>query len=55
MHRRLPGGRPEGYKAAYAVSYNRPFDGALATDGGQSSFFAAEYQMIRWLERTATT
>ena len=24
-----PPGEPEGYKAAYAVSYNRPFDGSL--------------------------
>ncbi len=46
-----PPGEPEGYKAAYAVSYNRPFDGTLATDGGQSDPFYAEYQMIRFLER----
>jgi hypothetical protein len=46
-----PPGDPEGYKAAYAVSYNRPFDGALSTDNGQSWFFHAEYQMVRWLER----
>jgi hypothetical protein len=46
-----PPGEPEGYKAAYAVSYNRPFDGSLKTDGGQSDPFYAEYQMIRFLER----
>ena len=28
-----PQGNPLAYKAAYAVSYNRPFDGALTTDG----------------------
>jgi hypothetical protein len=42
---------PEGYKAAYAVSYNRPFDGSIETDAGQSAPFYAEYQMIRFLER----
>ena len=31
-----PPGEPEAYKAAYAVSYNRPFDGSFATDGGAS-------------------
>ncbi len=47
-----PGKRePEGYKAAFAVSYNRPFDGTLKTDYGQSDPFYAEYQMIRFLER----
>ncbi len=46
-----PPGSPLAYKAAYAVSYNRPFDGALATDGGASYLFYAEYQMMRWLEK----
>ena len=45
-----PPGNPGGYKGAYAVSYNRPFDGA-AIDGGASYLFYAEYQMIRFLER----
>ena len=45
-----PPGNPLAYKAAYAVSYNRPFDGALATDGGASYLCYAEYQMIRFLE-----
>ncbi|HEY1285353.1 MAG TPA: DUF4082 domain-containing protein [Solirubrobacterales bacterium] len=46
-----PPGDPGGYKAAYAVSYNRPFDGTLATDSGVSDPFYAEYQLIRFLER----
>jgi fibronectin type 3 domain-containing protein len=46
-----PSGNPAGYKAAYAVSYNRPFDGTLATDNGLSDPFYAEYQLIRFLER----
>jgi hypothetical protein len=47
-----PGKRePEGYKAAFSVSYNRPFDGTIQTDFGQSDPFYAEYQMIRFLER----
>ena len=45
-----PAGNPLAYKAAYAVSYNRPFDGALNTDGGASDFYYAEYQMMRWME-----
>ena len=45
-----PPGEPEGYKAAYAVSYNRPFDGSFATDGGSSYLYYAEYQMMYWLE-----
>jgi Domain of unknown function (DUF4082)/Fibronectin type III domain/Bacterial Ig domain len=45
-----PSGSPEGYKAAYAVSYNRPFDGTLLTDGGLSDPFYAEYPLIRFLE-----
>ncbi len=46
-----PEGEPGGYKAAYSVSYNRPFDGTLARDGGKSDPFYAEYQMMRWLEK----
>jgi hypothetical protein len=46
-----PKGEPEAYKAAYSVSYNRPFDGTLPTDDGKSDPFYAEYQMIRWLEK----
>jgi Domain of unknown function (DUF4082)/Fibronectin type III domain/Bacterial Ig domain len=46
-----PPGEPEAYKAAYSVSYNRPFDGTLETDGGKSDPFYAEYQMIRFLEK----
>ena len=45
-----PPGNPLAYKAAYAVSYDRPFDGALTTDDGASDPFYAEYQMIRWME-----
>jgi hypothetical protein len=46
-----PPGNPKAYKAAYSVSYNRPFDGAFATDQGASYLFYAEYQMMLWLER----
>ncbi len=46
-----PSGEPKAYKGAYAVSYNRPFDGALVTDGGASYLWYAEYQMMRWLEK----
>jgi hypothetical protein len=46
-----PPGNPEAYKAAYAVSYNRPFDGAFTTDRGCSYLYYAEYQMMRWLEK----
>ncbi|MFP5388842.1 MAG: N,N-dimethylformamidase beta subunit family domain-containing protein, partial [Thermoleophilia bacterium] len=46
-----PSGNPGGYKAAYAVSYNRPFDGTLTTDNGYSDPLYAEYQLIRFLER----
>ncbi len=42
---------PEGYKAAYAVSYNRPFDGTIPGDNGFSDPFYAEYQLIRFLEK----
>jgi hypothetical protein len=46
-----PPGNPGGYKGAYAVSYNRPFDGSFATNGGTSYLYYAEYQMIRFLEK----
>jgi hypothetical protein len=46
-----PPGNPKAYKAAYSVSYNRPFDGAFTTDQGASYLFYAEYQMMLWLER----
>ena len=46
-----PPGNPGGYKAAYAVSYDRPFDGSFTTDGGVSYLWYVEYQMVRWLER----
>ncbi len=45
-----PSGNPLAYKGADAVSYNRPFDGTLAIDGGRSDPYYAEYQMIRFLE-----
>ena len=44
-----PPGNPLAYKAAYKVSYNRPFDGA-ALDQGRSWLYYTEYPMIRWLE-----
>jgi len=47
---KCPALAPLGYGAAYAVSYNRPFDGAFTTDGGASYLYYAEYQMIRFLE-----
>ncbi len=46
-----PPGNPGGYKAAYAVSYNRPFDGGFQTDDGASYLWYAEYQMVQFLER----
>lgn len=46
-----PPGEPEGYKAAYAVSYNRPWEGSFEVDGGASYLWYAEYQMIYWLEK----
>lgn len=45
-----PPGKPLAYKAAYAVSYNRPWEGSIQVDGGRSYFWYAEYQMVRWLE-----
>ena len=45
-----PTGSPTTYKAAYKVSYNRPFNTA-ADDGGRSWLFSGgEYPMIRFLE-----
>jgi hypothetical protein len=44
-----PPGDPRAYKAAYAVSYNRPI--ADSGDAAQSYLYYAEYQMIRWVER----
>jgi hypothetical protein len=45
-----PPGEPEAYKAAYSVSYNRPWEGSFQVDGGASYLWYAEYQMIYWLE-----
>jgi hypothetical protein len=46
-----PPGDPSTYKAAYKVSYNRPFHTA-EDDGGRSWLYTgAEYPMIRFLER----
>ncbi len=45
-----PPGSPLAYKGAYAVSYNRPFDGGFSVNSGASAFYYAEYQMIRFLE-----
>ncbi len=45
-----PAGNPSTYKGAYAVSYNRPFNGGFAINGGASYLWYAEYQMIYWLE-----
>jgi hypothetical protein len=46
-----PPGEPEAYKAAYSVSYNRPWEGSFAVDGGASYLWYAEFQMIYWLEK----
>ncbi len=46
-----PPGEPEGYKAAYSVSYNRPWEGSFEVDGGASYLYYVEYQMIYWLEK----
>src|SRR4051794_26950440 len=51
VHLPCPPGNPNGYKAAFSVSYNRPFDGTITQDNGRSYLFYAEYQMIRFLER----
>ncbi|MFZ4519289.1 MAG: N,N-dimethylformamidase beta subunit family domain-containing protein [Microthrixaceae bacterium] len=45
-----PSGATVGYKAAYKVSYNRPFNSATY-DGGASWLPYAEIPMIRFLER----
>ncbi len=47
-----PPGNPDGYKAAYAVSYNRPFHSAEDDVGGRSYIWWAEYSMIRFVERS---
>ena len=47
-----PPGNPNGYKAAYAVSYNRPFHSAEDDVGGRSWIYHAEYPMLRFLERS---
>ncbi|WP_433876425.1 DUF4082 domain-containing protein [Sinomonas atrocyanea] len=44
-----PAGNPRAYKAAYKVSYNRPFHTAL-DDQGRSWLTYAELPMIRFLE-----
>ncbi len=46
-----PPGNPADYIGAASVSYNRPFDGGIAVNGGASDLYYAEYQMIRWLEK----
>jgi hypothetical protein len=46
-----PPGNPLAYKGADAVSYNRPFNWGFSTNGGASSLYYAEYQMIQWLEK----
>jgi hypothetical protein len=46
-----PPGNPLTYKAAYAVSYNRPFDGGVNIDGGASYLYYVEYQMVRFMEQ----
>ena len=44
-----PPGNPDAYKAAFKVSYNRPFNSA-ADDQGRSWLMYAEYPMIRFME-----
>ena len=46
-----PPGNPSGYKGAFSVSYNRPFDGTITQDNGRSYLYYAEYQLIRFVER----
>jgi hypothetical protein len=46
-----PPGNPSTYKAAYAVSYNRPFHTAEDDSGRSWIFSGAEDSMIRFLER----
>jgi Domain of unknown function (DUF4082)/Fibronectin type III domain len=43
-----PPGNPSGYKAAYKVSYNRPF--TATDDVGRANPYYAEFPMIRFLE-----
>jgi hypothetical protein len=47
-----PPGNPDAYKAAYKVSYNRPFLSAEDDVNGRSWIYYAEYPMIRFLERS---
>ena len=51
VHLAVPARQSRGYKGAFSVSYNRPFDGTIAQDIGRSYLFYAEYQMIRFIER----
>ncbi|MGO4584081.1 N,N-dimethylformamidase beta subunit family domain-containing protein, partial [Arthrobacter sp. 2RAF6] len=44
-----PPGNPQAYKAAFKVSYNRPFNSA-ADDQGRSWLMYSEYPMIRFME-----
>ncbi|MCX2749958.1 hypothetical protein OOZ51_19405, partial [Arthrobacter sp. MI7-26] len=44
-----PPGSPQAYKAAFKVSYNRPFSSA-EDDQGRSWLMYAEYPMIRFME-----
>ena len=46
-----PPGNPTTYKAAYKVSYNRPFHTASDDSGRSWLFSGGEYPMIRFLER----
>jgi N,N-dimethylformamidase beta subunit-like, C-terminal/Domain of unknown function (DUF4082)/Fibronectin type III domain len=46
-----PDGDPSTYKAAYKVSYNRPFNTAEDDSGRSWVFSGGEYPMIRFLER----
>ena len=43
-----PPGNPNGYKGAFKVSYNRPFN--FSADAGRANPYYAEYPMIRFLE-----
>jgi Domain of unknown function (DUF4082)/Fibronectin type III domain/Bacterial Ig domain len=45
-----PSGNPLAYKGADSVSYNRPLDGDIKGDNGDSDPYYAEYQMVRFLE-----
>jgi hypothetical protein len=45
-----PPGNPDGYKGAYKVSYNRPFNTAEDDSGRSWLFSGGEWPMIRFLE-----